>query len=355
MALADFSELRRAGGVATRALVSGRYITIKTEGSPWSSQKLLTLRGHEHWIKAVAWSPNGVHIASGSIDATARVWHAWTGECVSLLEGHSNAVTFVAWSNDGRLLATCSADATAMLWDAQAGTRCRTLRGHTGSVSAAAFSPDRRLVVTGSWDATAIVWDARSGARRHTLRRSPTSWISSVAFSGDGNYVVTSTARHAMAVWNVAGGACEHEVQGAADGALTRVAFSKPGLHILSRDWRGEVTKRDAFSSLSRLLPILAWLRAAGVELSGAPDTPDARLHGLLRRLLLQTPSDIIVQVLDHFRRPGPEAAAVGALLAAEARRWPRLGAARCAQEGCGRRKRRRAEDAAAPARRCVA
>ncbi len=40
---------------------------------------LLTYRGHSDFISAIAWSPNGKYIASGSWDHTVQVWDAQNG------------------------------------------------------------------------------------------------------------------------------------------------------------------------------------------------------------------------------------------------------------------------------------
>ena len=45
-----------------------------------TGQSMLTLPGHEGMVYSVAYSPNGQHIASGSVDKTVRVWDAETGQ-----------------------------------------------------------------------------------------------------------------------------------------------------------------------------------------------------------------------------------------------------------------------------------
>src|SRR5205814_618309 len=60
---------------------------------------------HGAHVQTVAWSPDGLHLATGSADGSARVWEAASGREVARLP-HDAAVQAVAWSPDGRLLAT---------------------------------------------------------------------------------------------------------------------------------------------------------------------------------------------------------------------------------------------------------
>jgi WD40 repeat protein len=67
----------------------------------------------------------------------------------------------VAFSPDGRTLASGSADATVKLWDVASGREVRTLSGHARGVDSVAFSPDGRTLASGSGDNMVRVWGVR--------------------------------------------------------------------------------------------------------------------------------------------------------------------------------------------------
>ena len=58
----------------------------------------------------------------------------------------------VAFSPDGKRIVTGSSDRTARVWDAETGTEKLALKGHTGRVTSVAFSPDGKRIVTGAGD-----------------------------------------------------------------------------------------------------------------------------------------------------------------------------------------------------------
>jgi WD40 repeat protein len=71
---------------------------------------------HKDPVSAVAFSPDGKTIATGSYDKTARLWNAADGSPIGAPMTHQDWVWRVAFSPDGKTIVTGSRDKTARLW-----------------------------------------------------------------------------------------------------------------------------------------------------------------------------------------------------------------------------------------------
>lgn len=117
--------------------------------------------GHSSRINSAAFSSDGSLLATGSADATIRLWETETGKLLTVFEGHSGQVRTVMFSADDSKILTSSADATIRLWSVT-GLELRIFSGHDTWVNQAAFSPDGRFAVSGSWDDTLKIWHIHS-------------------------------------------------------------------------------------------------------------------------------------------------------------------------------------------------
>jgi WD40 repeat protein/serine/threonine protein kinase/DNA-binding SARP family transcriptional activator len=168
-----------------------------------TGEKLLTLPGHSGPVWAVAFSPDGAHLATASADGTAKVWDISTGQQRLSLTGHADQVMDVAFSPEGTRLATASADGTARVWDLATGKQLLSLAGHTDLVSAVAFSPEGTRLATASADGTAKVWDITPDQE---LLSFPSGTVYDMALSQDGTRLATTSARGTATVWDLATG-----------------------------------------------------------------------------------------------------------------------------------------------------
>ena len=74
--------------------------------APRDLVELRSLIGHRQQVNAVAVSPDGRLLLSGSNDKTLRLWDIASGKEVRRFEGHPESVLAVAFSPDGRLAAS---------------------------------------------------------------------------------------------------------------------------------------------------------------------------------------------------------------------------------------------------------
>jgi WD40 repeat protein/serine/threonine protein kinase/tetratricopeptide (TPR) repeat protein len=144
---------------------------------------------HKSEVKALAYSPDGLRVVTGSGDKTAQLWDAHTGKPIGEPLLHNDGVTSVAFSPDGALVLTASKDRTARLWNGLTGEALRTLK-HENAVSQALFSPNGKTVFTASVDKTGRLWEVESGQPIGLPWQHPAP-VLCAAFSPDGKTVVT--------------------------------------------------------------------------------------------------------------------------------------------------------------------
>lgn len=62
-----------------------------------SGQCLKSITGHDNWIRALVFHPNGKYFLSASDDKTIRIWEIATGRCTKTIEAHTHFVTCMSW------------------------------------------------------------------------------------------------------------------------------------------------------------------------------------------------------------------------------------------------------------------
>ncbi len=218
--------------LATLAVAGGGLTWWVVSQNPTQGTLYYTYRGHTDIVHAVAWSPEGDRIASGSSDNTVQVWNAADGRQAYTYRGHTSAMHAVAWSPEGDRIASGSSDNTVQVWNAADGRQVYTYRGHSGTVYAVAWSPDGKSIASGSLDNTVQVWNAADGGQAYTYH-GHTDIVGAVAWSPDGIRIASGSLDNTVQVWNAADGGQAYTYHGHTN-AVHAVAWSPDGVRIVS-------------------------------------------------------------------------------------------------------------------------
>lgn len=167
-----------------------------------TGKRWYTLTGHTNWVTTLAFSPNGEMLASGSRDKTIEIWDMTKGKRWFTLMGHSDGVEKVAMSPDGNLLASASRDHTIKLWDLVKAKQRLSLSGHTDRVYTVAFHPTGDWLVSGSRDQTLRFWDIQTGKELGQLS-GHTDWIRDITISPDGNILASASRDGMIKLWQL--------------------------------------------------------------------------------------------------------------------------------------------------------
>jgi nucleoside phosphorylase len=187
---------------------------------------LCTYYTHAGWVLAVAWEPEGNRIASAGGDGVVRVWdvdstqtlltyrgHAWLFEKVNWLP----KIYTIAWSPEGLRLASAGDGRKVYVWDATTGQTITEYEGHSGMLSnvfALAWSPDGKRIVsacsTAGLDKTVHVWNAKPGSAILRYDSSyglmPNFSVSSVAWSPQGDRIASTCGDKTIRLWDATNG-----------------------------------------------------------------------------------------------------------------------------------------------------
>ena len=235
------------------------------------------LQGHQAAVTAVAVTPDGSKIVTGSQDSTVRVWNANTGSELTQLQGFQTVVTALAVTRDGTQVITGSSDWTARIWDMQTGTELRQLKGHGGGIRSVAVTADGARIITGSDDATARIWDANTGAELAQLKGHQGA-VTAVTVMADGARIVTGSDDSTARIWDANTGTELAQLKGP-KGAVTAVTVTPDGTRVVTGSRDGTVQMWEMLPSGQALIQdskvvVRRCLSPAQRTLYYLPDTP---------------------------------------------------------------------------------
>lgn len=169
----------RAGNTALVKILNASTFTVEVQ-----------MPGHPSAVQAVAVSPDGQLVASGS-ERTVKVWDARSGELRATLDAPRLRGTRIVFAPDNQTLATNARDGLR-LFDVQDGTVKRELEHE--EVNSLAISPDGKWLASGSGSVfqgilqgEVRVWEVATGE----LKRTHKNLTTAVAFTPDSKFLAT--------------------------------------------------------------------------------------------------------------------------------------------------------------------
>jgi WD40 repeat protein len=188
--------------------------------------------GHQGDVRCVAYSPDGVFVASGSRDNSLRLWRVSSGRAAAAFKAHSDGVWSVAFSPDGTLVASGGGDHLIRIWNVASSELVRTREGHASTVQHLVFSPDgRTLASAGGFDRTIRLWDVATGQLVETLTAHADA-VLCLAYSPTGDRLASAGYDGAIHLWQTDAAKHLSEIS-VGPGVVRAVAFAPPRGELL--------------------------------------------------------------------------------------------------------------------------
>ncbi|KAH0544879.1 hypothetical protein FGG08_000959 [Glutinoglossum americanum] len=213
-------SVKRSCFASSKTGINGSYFAPRTRpwkdvykdrfkvGTNWKYGRCSTkvFKGHTNGIMCLQFDDN--ILATGSYDATIKIWDTETGEEIRTLSGHESGIRALQF--DDTKLISGSIDRTLKVWNWRTGECKSTLTGHMGGVICLHF--DSTIVVSGSVDRTIKVWNFED--KSTFLLRGHTDWVNAVKVDSASRTVFSASDDCTVRLWDLDTRSCIKSFKG---------------------------------------------------------------------------------------------------------------------------------------------
>ena len=201
------------------------------------------LHGHIGTVRSVLFSRDGNELYTGSVDGTVKVFDVSSKGSTNILH-HPNWTDEVSFSPDGRLLAVAHFKGrTAVLWDVASQRRIANVGEHLGFCRGVKFSPGGKLIATAGNDGNVQISEVSTGKRIRRLPIIADDSKASLAFHP--LKAILATARHDLRFFDLQNGKRMDLLAAGPTNEVQSVVFSPDGNRLALGMENGQVSIWD--------------------------------------------------------------------------------------------------------------
>jgi WD40 repeat protein len=216
---------KQADDAATEAkAASEKAASALQKAEADSAQAKKSLAESEKPIRAVAFAPSGLAVATAGDDQIIHTWSAETGAGFDTFPSQLGSVQALAYTADGRLISAAAQNGAVVWRGGPNWTLARTIgTGDEKSplinrVLALSFSPDGQRIATGggvpSRSGEVKIWRVSDSALVREITPSHSDTVFSLDFSPDGKFLATASADKFVKVFDAASGKLIKQLSG---------------------------------------------------------------------------------------------------------------------------------------------
>ncbi|MGW2660143.1 nSTAND1 domain-containing NTPase [Nocardia tengchongensis] len=242
-------------------------------------------------VVSVAFSADGRHLAAGVFPGEIQIWDVGAGQQVRKIERTDLALHLAYLPQGNRIVATT--DSGLRLWDTESGAAVAQTPGqdNPGAISVA-VAPGGGLIASGGYDKLVHFWDATTLQPAGAALSGHDDVVEAIAFSPDGHSVVSGSSDRTIRLWDAASRQPVGTPLTGHHSSVKGVGFTADGHGVLSggdetiRLWNGgTAATMDTVIAADDTSVMSVHYSADGTRLvsAGARNEPGSSLPGVIR------------------------------------------------------------------------